>query len=358
MWKTLFEKLSKLWVMLLFSATTLAVAVVALSYLSNFFQESNVISASGQQNLFFRVFYVENEVFSANPIPHYLSFLMLYTDYIEIGSSFAANFSEEANINLTYSSEKRLVIRYGGAPQGQIIFEETFPLAQGGKAMTASYIYLAAGSGNGGVYTICPRDYIGLYMNFIEDYSRRLGSAFAQRIRNFSAELVISFTHTIIVPEFGLNEVLAQSMSLPLSADVFTIETTGVPSFGWERDLAARDAQQLSLPIAIMFVALFASSVFGLLHFAKKLASDENRRRHEIDAILKKYSNDIVIYDRPVNLARYELMKVDEFVDLMKLAITLGKNIMCYTDEDHAEFVVIADGVASLYVIDYGDGGL
>ena len=46
-------------------------------------------------------------------------------------------------------------------------------------------------------------------------------------------------------------------------------------------------------------------------------------------------------------------MAVREFSELLKLSINQNKHIMCYRDETRAEFVVILDVFACVYVIDY-----
>ena len=89
----------------------------------------------------------------------------------------------------------------------------------------------------------------------------------------------------------------------------------------------------------------------------KMSKANPNKYRQEADDILKKYAYEIVVYNKPVDLTKYEPMVVQEFGELLKLAINLNKHIMCYRDEVRTEFVVIVDGYACLYMISYnGDG--
>jgi len=78
--------------------------------------------------------------------------------------------------------------------------------------------------------------------------------------------------------------------------------------------------------------------------------------RREADTLLKKYSNEIVVYDKPMSFTSRVQRSVYEFSDMLKLAINLNKHIMCYRDENHTGFVVLVDGVACLYVINYKGG--
>jgi len=46
-------------------------------------------------------------------------------------------------------------------------------------------------------------------------------------------------------------------------------------------------------------------------------------------------------------------MTVKEFVDLLKLAINLNKHIMCYKNSTKTQFVIIIDGYACFYEVNY-----
>jgi len=152
-----------------------------------------------------------------------------------------------------------------------------------------------------------------------------------------------------------LNEALTYGYRLSLSTEVYSFVLTGIPNFEWENDPAARN--EITLPMIMLFVVLFASSVFGLLYSIKMLKADPNQYRREANNILSKYSYEIVIYNKPVDLTSYAPMIVQEFSELLKLAINLNKHIMCYRDEVHTEFVVIVDGYACLYMINFDGSG-
>lgn len=211
MWKKHFEKLPKWWGILLFSIILLALLIVAVSFLFSHFRGDNIVSASGRQHLDFRVFYLDNDIFSDNPIPQNLDFLMSYTDYIEIDSGFTANFSEETAIYYSYLAEKRLVFRHTGtadANLNRIVYEEIFTLSEASGEVTANRLYFEAENNGepGGSYTIFPKEHVVTYLEFIEDQARQMETAnmIAQGFRGFSAELWVDFTYTIYAPGFEM----------------------------------------------------------------------------------------------------------------------------------------------------------
>lgn len=52
---------------------------------------------------------------------------------------------------------------------------------------------------------------------------------------------------------------------------------------------------------------------------------------------------------------RYQIRIVQNFDELFKLVINLNKHIMCYQDDTYAEFVVIIDEFACLYMVKYDE---
>jgi len=321
-----------------------------------YFGEDIIVSASGRQNLDFRVFYIENEFFDENPIPQHLNFLISYTDYIEVNNSFTANFSEEMDIYYNYHAEKRLVIQYNVNNHNLIVFEKVYPLSEISGMIRANALAFDTGNDGSpsGTYTIYPKDYIELYLGFIEEHALKMEAenTAAQGFRSFSAELFISFTHSIYAPYFDLDETLQQSYQFSLSAEIYSFEITGESTFEWENVVPSQVAE-ISLPFVILFIAVFALSVLGLFYSIREWMADPNPYRQKVNSIMQKYSSEIVVYDKPVDLRQYTPIAVQDFPELLKLAINLNKHIMCYRDKTHAEFVTIVDGYACTYRISF-----
>jgi len=334
---------------LIFSAILLALIIVAVVSIRVYFHNDYIVTASGRHNLNFRVFYLENSIFDENPVPRHLDFLMSYTDYIEIDSSFIATFSNEMDVYYSYRAVKRFIIRHmGTADPSRFVFEEVFQLSEtSGAAITNQLVFSAE-------YTVFPKEHIGIYFDFVQDQVRQMESegVIAQGLRGFSAELWIEFTYTLRAPEFGLNETITHGYRLSLTAEIYTFMTVGTSGFDWHTNIAVQDTV-ITLPRIVLFVAAFVLSLLGLIYNAKKLKEDPNVYHREVNFIIKKYTHEIVIYDKPVNTSRYEPRIVQEFSELLKLAINLNKHIMCHKGETRTEFAVIVDEFACMYEINY-----
>jgi len=316
---------------------------------------------------------------------------MSYTDYIETNSEFTINLSQRMNIYYSYLVDKRLVIRQTLSADDNlnpIVFQQVIDVTETPEVLTgyiakeslvlrlateaepAAYqFHFRAENDNlpGSTHLIHPIDHIITYFNFTDEQSqqmayqaRRTGeeNILANGLRGFSAELLITFKYDLRDSEYIadslFNQTLTYGYRIPLTTEVYSFTTTGTPDFEWQHIEVAEDVE-ITLFMVIIFTVLFILSLFGLLYSAKKLREDSNVHRRESENILNKYTDEIVVYDRPMNLTRYESRLVQDFAELLKLAINLNKHIMCYKDESYAEFAVIVDEFACLYVIIFND---
>ena len=357
LWRKAVDKGCWFWSAILCGVIILSLATIATVNLRNYFQDDITISASGRHDLSFDVFYLENRVFAENPIPRNLEFLMSYTDFIEVRSGFSANLGQETDIYYSYVAEKRMVIRpIGGADIHRQVFEESFPLSQASGHVVSDRIHFDAENDGtpGGTYAIFPKEHIAFYFKFVEDQANQMVAegVIAQGFRGFTAELMVNFTYTISAPELGLNESVTYGYRLSLTTEVYTFVTMGESNFDWQRVTAVHDIT-ITLPTIVMFVLGVSLALFGLSYSIKKLNEHEDGNRQEHRDILKKYSNEIIIYDEPLNREKYEMKNVQDFGELLKLAIYLNKHIMCYTDDSRAEFAVVVDEYVCLYELNF-----
>jgi len=370
---------------------------MAVFFVSAHFREDYMISANGRHTLGFDVFYFDDTIFgeSPNPIPRDQGFLMSYTNYIEVDNGFLLELSESANVDFTYSATTRLVIRHMGtadANLNRIVFQETFPLVdevQGriyahqltsrrvndGGTQRNIYWYnfrvQTEGDISDGRFRIYPIDYIRKYLDFVYDQRRQLeqqgamlggDTVIVQGLRGFSAELFIDFTVNIrntdilegtdIIDTSINRQSVTHGYRLSLTTEVYSFVVTGTPAFEWQTNLVTQRFE-ITLPRAILFVLLFLLSLFCALYNVKRLKANPDKKRQEVIDILRKYHQEIVVYDEPTDTNHYRLKKVKKFSELLKLAINLNKHIMCHKDDIHAQFVTIINEYACLYEVHY-----
>jgi ribosomal protein S15P/S13E len=110
---------------------------------------------------------------------------------------------------------------------------------------------------------------------------------------------------------------------------------------------------QLTFPVIVLFAAALALSAYGFITGINRLNADPNEHRHTVKEILKKYSGEIVVSEKPLLLERYSPVYVSDFQDLLKLAVNLNKHIMCHHNDAGAMFAVLVDIYSYVYTVDY-----
>jgi len=362
--KNLLVKTTSMRTLILSSLLLVVVIIFALVFLVAHLQDEVVMGASGRVDVDSRVFYLDNEFFTDNPIGHHLHFLMSFTDYIEVDSGFTVRLDEAAEVFYSYNAVQHFVIRYMGTMNGvgnPVVFEALTPLSSAqGSIFADEFSFPAANSnGPGGTYTIFPKNYTDLYLDFVATQRQLMyqENVIADGLRGFSAELLVDFTYSISIPEWGIVETAIEGYRLSLSTEVFTLATTGNSRSIFNSSVVLSDPPpQITLPMIIIFVAAAALGIYGFTRGIRNLFADPNEHRRDALAILKKYSNEIVVSDVAPSLSQYQSMPVDDFSDLLRLAINLNKHIMCYHNSSMAQFVVIVEESAYYYKISYNGG--
>ena len=98
-----------------------------------------------------------------------------------------------------------------------------------------------------------------------------------------------------------------------------------------------------------------STATFGLIRTNDILNANSNVYKCEVNRILRKYSHEIIVCNKSTDLQNYDAIAVQDFTDLLKLAVNLNKHIKCWKTEQHAEFSVVVDNEVYLYSI-YYDG--
>ncbi|MCL2216826.1 MAG: DUF5305 domain-containing protein [Defluviitaleaceae bacterium] len=347
--------------MIILSSFLLTVLVIiALFFLAAHMREDEIITVSGSAGVDFRVFYMDNEFFAENPVPHThdMGFLMSFTDFIEVDSTFNVRFHDATEILYRYNAEYHLIIRYMGSMNGvthPIVFRQIMPLSSARGSVFADRL-----DGPSGTYIIFPKNYTDIYLEFIAVQTQLMydENVIAQGLRGFSAELLIDFSLTIIAPELGITETASTGYRMSLSTEIFTLLQTGNAASSFINNInLSQPPPRVTMLMAILFVAAAALSVYGLVTGIQNHLADANPIRREALHILKKYSNEIVVSDMPLPLTYYRTMKVGAFDDLLRLAINLNKHIMCHHNSEMAEFAVVVEGNVYYFKITYGTNG-
>jgi len=320
-------------------------------------EEPTVIEAVGRNNISFNVFYIENDLFPENPVPANLHFMRLFTDFVEIRSSFSANFGEELTINYSYVANTRFVISHSTGLVGgtSVVFEEAEEISRLSDSTFASVLnFQPVNDGApGGLYTINLREYLETFNNFISYFDRQMEvMGVTAGSRNFSAEIFVEFTYSVNAPTIGLNESSTRGFRIPISTEVFTLEAIGSTGFNTQRTIGASIVETLNTASIFAYVTIiFVGAGFVLLHFCK--STKPNKSKALAASIIKKYSSEIIFSQNEIDLSGYQIVQLDDFDELLKLSINLGKHITCHNNDEKAQFCSIVDNFAYCYSIDF-----
>lgn len=345
--------------MIVISGLVLVAAILwAVSYVADFMSEDMLVEATGQNNINFTVHYLENEIFGENPVSADY-FLRLFTDFIEVESSFSVNFNEDLDIDYTYVAQKRFVITYAGSGgSNPVIFEETKELSRASGSAHGrrlSFDSYNVDGEPGGTYIIFPRDYMEIYLNFLDYHEQHVENegGTASSFRGFSAELFIEFTYSILAIPIGMSETTTRGYRIPISQDVFIPEVRGGIAGFTASASASTETPNIDLFTILVFALVLIFSAIIMFVGIKCLSADGNKRRKKAKTILKKFSSEIVVSRSPMNLSRYNIMVVDDFDEILKLSVNLNKHIMCYHNAEKMELCTIVEEHAYYYCINY-----
>jgi len=344
------------------------VAIIAIFLITTLRQTDGIV-VDGRIHSSFRVFYHENDIFPPNPIPNTLHFLQSFTDFIEMDSSLIAQFGNEpVRIYYEYTAIERLVIRYaatGDINMNPIVHEETRTISETyGFTDTHMLIFMPQNNDTpGGVYQIRPWEHLQRYLDFVDSHSQQMGDGHvAPNVRGFSAELFVDFTYVIQIPSLNFNHTLTQGYRLPISSEVFNITPSGI---GWNNftDRISTTSQfiptRIIIPVSILLVLSMALSLFFIIRNLKSLNIDDNKYRQEALEMIEKYGNEIIVSQSTVNSLGYNnMLHVNNVNELVKLAVNLNKHIICYHNDELAQFLVVVDDCAYFYQIDYNQAQL
>ena len=350
------------------------VIILTVGFILSLTSPNANLHATGRNNVNFTVYYLENNVFGGGAATRNLHYLMSFTDFIEIENSFFADFSHSGNISYTYTATETLHIKHmrgngngnGNGNANPVVYEEQISLKEISGETFGNHLYFGGYEGEnvdfgetpGGIYILHPKAHIVTYRHFVEEQTKQMKKedVVTSRPVTFSAELVVNFTYSVHIKENGFSETITRGLVIPLSDEVFSPEDTGSPMF--EVSVQLREFMLPGLLSVILLVLWLAAPVAGICYCIRRIKTEKDPRHSEFNNILKKYSDEITILLEPIDLHGCKIQNVPHFTELLKLAINLNNHILCYHNEEKAQFCVISEGYAHCYEILFDDEDL
>jgi len=335
--------------------------VAIYHYVQSFNAPDATLHVLARNNTGYSVHYVDNDIFGNGARPANQNYLVSFTDYIEFENSFRADFSQEVEVAYQYSALAVLMIKYQKGSDDNInpvVYEEKFTLSEISGHVKRKQISFNGRDDNtqpGGVYRIDPKSYIDIYRRFVKEQREQMyrENVLTGGALNFSAELKVDFSLHISDNDSLIDETLTRGFLIPLTNEVFSVSETGTSSL--ETSVPVREFKMPGFWLIIPLVLWFVVNILGICHGIRQLTMEKDAQRREVKRILKTYSDEIIISLIPIDLSGYKAMPVFQFRDLLKLAMNMNKCILCFHNEEKAEFCVVADGYVYCYNICFAD---
>ena len=317
------------------------------------FKKPYVLSVAGKNDVSYKVVYLENQIFDDSVRPKGTHDLLSYTDYIEVNNSFTADFSEKADVSYSYTAKETFFIKHQKTADNNtnpVVYERETILSQlSGNVESESVLWNGESPNEpGGVYIINFDQHIKIYRDFIENHQEMMDTRDFSIDKNvqFTAEVLVDFTYNI--QSEGMNQTFTRGVMIPISLEVFLPEFSGTQNFDVSVEISGK-TESPEIIVLIILCVWYAANIFGICFGLKKLVSNKNDKRHEVDVLLKKYSDEIVKSEIPPDLSEYKIIPVTEFKELLKTVLSTNNHIIYYGDRDKADFYVLADGFAYAY---------
>jgi len=316
-----------------------------------------MFNARGENRVTYDIVYLDNDIFSDEVRPQGTYDLLSYTDYIELNNSFSAEFSEESDTSYWYTAKETFIIKHQRTSDNNtnpIVYSKETILSELAGSVKGESMHFGGENENtpGGLYVVDFDEHIKLYEDFINQHQRMLDTRDFNIDKNvhFTAELLIEFTYDI--KSGGISQAVTRGVRFPISLEVYLPEFTGNQSFSSSVETGRINRNLTALTIVKLCLWL-AANIFGIYFGIRKLLSYKSKQIREADKILNKYSDEIIMSEIPLDLSAFKIIPVPQFKELLKLAITINKHILCYNNNDKVDFCVCVDGYAYRFGIDY-----
>ena len=309
--------------------------------------------ASAENEVSYTVYYVGSGFFGRGARPAGLSYLISYTDYIDVTNKIHADFNQPVTASYRYSATVTLVIRhYKSSDQNTnpVVFKEEYLLFDVSGDVTGDQISLDSADAvdnPGDAQRIDPETSMDIYRNFVTDQRTQEQKEGLRSSAKFTADLMVDFNCHIAVDEKGIDETLTRGVNIPISDEVFIPAETGAPSFEWS--VPAQMSPIREPLIGVLLVLWLAAHVFGICYSIRRLTLGKDQIRRDALRIFRKYAGEIVISAIPTDLSGYKTIPVVRFQELVKLAVNTGTCILCYQNDETVEFCAISDQIAYTY---------
>ena len=379
---------------------TLAILVCALAFFNTNSERS--VEITGEIDVLSRVIYLDNDAFPDNTVSGELSFLMPFTDYVEIGNRLSLFSANDMEVYYNYISSLRFVINYTDPNirsieqivfemdvplselQGTLITEPPRPRRQGDETHDNEVdsdwgnddwdeddwnedIWLDDGwydnYSEWNVYRFYPKEYLTMFQDFISALEQQMyidgiylpsssDDSDETYMDRFGANLFILFEYEVYIPESNFSETIINEYRMSLSESVYFLSNYGYETL--ESSISIVDSTlQPNILMLFISVLLFALGFYWVIRSRTKNLPQQPLPQNMSKSILRKYTNEVLILSEPLPLDGYTKVQVNDFGTLLKMSIVSNKQITFFENNTCGEFILVVDTFAYAYQVAY-----
>jgi len=190
--------------------------------------------------------------------------------------------------------------------------------------------------------------------NFVTEYQEKSGESLQSISNKFTAEVVVEFSFRVIDVAGIVNSKTVRGVVIPVTSDVYTINTTGQPIL--ESKFPGRNPKLPKLATLITVTLLLVLLITLLVVSARTLCLGKDLFKRAYKSIIRKYGADIVITADGTRLPLdNKAVDVKEVIELVKFSHITNKPIICYRLQSSAVFCIDYDDVSYRFIVNKGE---
>jgi len=274
-------------------------------------------------------------------------FLQQYTEEITVWNEFTLNTSESLKFSYTYTARANLIWSEAGNGRSRLNYRETkyyypAPNLAGSKETDTFEIKSDV------LFTEDGRLHIDL-QEWIDEYNE-----FAYSVTGVSmtGRLEIDFEVSVWNSNGTLNKTVTNGIIIPLTDKTYYIEykNSNGSVVTIEDSFPPRNVHFPTFIETAVFVVIMIALITLLVVSCRRLFTDPDEYKRNINHITRKYYNDIVMIKSKYVMPNTAI-EVDNFKELLKFSQNLSKPIVCAESSQATAFYILCDDVMYKYEI-------
>lgn len=303
------------------------------------FNEEKVINYRENSNIDYKVYLKDNDFYDNKYLDKGMVYVANLIDHVTAQFYYKFNIDEKSNITFEYDAIAKLLIK--DRESDKTYFEKDYTLLKKDKEI------------------IKDKDNFNLNKSVKIDYNyyNDLANEFRQKYGlDTKSDVVVNLRVTMRgygENDINLSDSSTMSLTIPLSKSAVNINLSS-NELNKSKDLVSKDAcriinyKYLYISIALFVVALMISII--LIRYIRKIKGHKSEYDKYVDKILNEYDRLIVETTSKSNITNKNVIKINEFKELLDVRDNLNLPIKYYVVAKHEECEFYIDHEDEIYI--------